>query len=138
MINQSKFMKTTVADPRRLLLLSAGYLSFGTGFVGMFLPVLPTTVFWIVAAICFAKSSPPMYRRILAWPGVGPAIGDFLHNGVIRRRSKMIALAGMVAASGLILFIGIAAGPASIALLGIAFAALYVVTRPGSKQPHSI
>jgi uncharacterized membrane protein YbaN (DUF454 family) len=130
MINQSAQIKTSVTDPRRLLLLGAGYLSFSTGFVGMFLPLLPTTVFWIVAAICFAKSSPAMYRRILAWPGVGPVIGDFLHYGVIHHRSKWVALAGMVAAAALILFLGIGSGPASLALIGIAFAALYVVTRP--------
>jgi uncharacterized membrane protein YbaN (DUF454 family) len=137
MIHQSSLSKTTLsktnaANPRRLLLFGVGYLSFATGFVGMFLPVLPTTIFWIIAAICFAKSSPAMYRRILAWPRIGPVIGEFLNHGVIGRRSKMIALAGMAAAAALILFLGIGAGPAIAALLCIAFAALYVVTRPSS------
>jgi hypothetical protein len=78
-----------------------------------------------------------MHRRILAWPGVGPVIGDFLHHGVISHRSKMTALAGMLAAFVLILFIGIGAVLASMALFGIAFAALYVVSRPTSTAtPH--
>jgi len=60
MINQSAYLRTTPGNPRRWLLLGIGYLSFATGFVGMFLPLLPTTVFWIIVVICFAKSSPSM------------------------------------------------------------------------------
>ena len=132
MINQSAHLTTSAADPRRWLLLGIGYLSFATGFVGMFLPLLPTTVFWIIAAICFAKSFPAMYRRILSWPGIGSAIGDFLDYGVIGRRSKTISLVGMAAASAVILFIGIGVTATSLTLIGIACAALYVITRPSN------
>lgn len=137
MISQSAHLETKSAtsifsEPRRFLLLGIGYLSFATGFVGMFLPVLPTTVFWIIAALCFAKCSPAMYRRIVSSPGVGPVIEDFLHRGVIRRRSKVIALAGMAAALAVVWFCGIGTGPAVLASLGIACAGLYVATRPDS------
>jgi len=132
MINQSSLIKTDAAGPRRLLLLAAGYVSFATGFAGMFLPVLPTTIFWIVAAICFAKSSPSMYQRILAWPGIGPVVGDFLDRGVIGERSKTIALCGMLAASLIILLVGIGPVAESLALGAVALAGLYVVTRPAS------
>ena len=104
--------------------------SFATGFIGMFLTILPTTVFWIIAALCFAKSSPSMYQRILAWPGLGPVIGDFLRDGVIGRRSKAISLAGMAVASAVILILNLGITGTFFALFGIAIAALYVVTRP--------
>ena len=50
---------------KRLAVLSCGYLFFAMGLIGAVLPVLPSTVFWILAAICFARSSPRMYQRIL-------------------------------------------------------------------------
>ena len=51
--------------------LALGYLLFGIGILGMFLPVMPTTVFWILAAGCFLKSSPAMYQRIITSPRYG-------------------------------------------------------------------
>ena len=56
------------------LLRLAGLAFFAIGFVGMPLPLLPTTIFWILAAACFAKSAPDLYQRILTWPGIGTAI----------------------------------------------------------------
>ena len=134
MINQSAYVRSATGHPRRWFLLGIGYLSFATGFVGMFLPLLPTTVFWIIAAICFAKSSPSMYRRIISWPGLGPVIGDFLDHGVIGRRSKTISLVGMALASAVILFIGIGVPATSAALIGISGAAYYVTTRPANPR----
>src|SRR3546814_6271591 len=72
-----------------------GYGFFAVGLVGIALPVLPTTIFWIAAAACFAKGCPAMARRIYAWPGVGPAVEAFLSHGVIARRGKVGAIAGM-------------------------------------------
>ena len=135
MINQSDTSQTTSLGPRRLVLLGAGYVFFATGFIGIFLPVLPTTVFWIMATICFAKSSPAMYRRIVTWPGVGEIIADYIDHNVIRIKSKRIALAGMAVAAAILYFAGIDARPAAIAILGIACAALYVVTRPSAVDP---
>lgn len=130
MFVQSKLSMTHNANPRRLLLLAAGYLFFATGFVGIFLPILPTTVFWIVAAICFAKSSPAMYRRILAWPRIGKAIGDFITHGIIRPTSKRIALAGMAASALLIILLNVDQGIVAATIFGLFIAAFYVVTRP--------
>lgn len=73
-----------------------GFGLFGVGLVGIVVPVMPTTVFWILAALCFAKSSPRMYRRIVTWPSVGPTVSLFLEHGVIGRRSKVVAIGGIV------------------------------------------
>jgi uncharacterized membrane protein YbaN (DUF454 family) len=114
----------------RLIWLACGYVCFGLGFVGMALPVMPTTVFWIVATVCFAKSSPRMYRRIVEWPRIGPIIFDFVEYGVLSARSKTIALSGMGLAAVIVAFSPL--GP--IALVGalsfVALGALYVATRP--------
>ncbi|NKB60325.1 MAG: DUF454 family protein [Alphaproteobacteria bacterium] len=121
---------------KRVLLQVAGYLFFSIGFVGMLLPLLPTTVFWIIAAACFAKSAPDMYRRILSWPGVGPAISAYLERGVITRRSKTLALGGMGIGAFLIVASPLPPYIIAIPLLGLIFAATYVATRPG--QPETV
>lgn len=124
-----------MVEPRRLLMLATGYLFFAIGFIGIFLPVMPTTVFWIIAAICFAKSSPAMYRRILARPSVGPAVADFIDHGVIGRNSKRVAIAGMTVGAAIILLADIGSGPTAAALFGIFLAAIYVGTRPSVVLP---
>jgi len=72
------------------------------GAVGIFLPVLPTTPFILLAAWAAARSSP----RLLAWLQdhtiFGPMIRDWRQGGVVRRRAKWMATAVM-AASGVYL-----------------------------------
>ena len=49
-----------------------------TGAVGIVVPGLPTTVFWIGAVVCFLKTRPLVVRPLLRTPVVGPAIIGFL------------------------------------------------------------
>ena len=68
-----------------------GILSLALGFVGIFLPVLPTTPFVLLAAYCFSKGSPRLHAWILASPLFGPMIADWEDGGVIRLRAKILA-----------------------------------------------
>ena len=123
---------------RRRLWLAAGYALFAVGLAGTVLPVLPTTVFWIGAAGCFAKSCPAMHRRIMTWPRIGPVIDDFLTHGVIGTRSKIVAITGMSVGALLVLFAEPPALVTAIAFAIIGLAALYVVTRPGLKPVDTV
>ena len=111
---------------------AAGYAFFAIGLLGTLLPVLPTTIFWIIAAACFAKGRPAMAQRIYAWPGVGPAVEAFLSQGVIARRTKVGALLGMTAAAGIVALTPLPLPAMLITLAAIALAGIYVASRPES------
>jgi len=121
------------ATPR---LMRGVYLIIGIGFVvlgfiGAFLPVLPTTPFLILAAACFARSSPRLESRLLQHPHFGPSLRDWRRRGAIPVKAKLMALGGMAIGFALFWFSG-HRGPwltAAVALLMLA-GLIYVFTRP--------
>lgn len=122
-------MKTR--SPLRGLFLALGLFFVGLGFVGAFLPVLPTVPFLILAAACFARSSPRMEAWLLDHPRFGPLLRDWRARGAIPRRGKLMALGGTTA--GFVLFwigsdpgLPLAAAVAALMLFGL----VYVFTRP--------
>lgn len=124
---------TMAARSRRRLAwawTAGGYGFFSVGLLGVVLPVLPTTVFWIIAAACFAKGCPAMARRIYAWPGFGPAVEAFLSHGVIGRRAKVSAVVGMSVGAAVVALLPLPLAGRLITLAVMALAALYVATRP--------
>lgn len=76
---------------RRYLYLIAGFLCLGLAVIGALLPVMPTTVFVILAAYCFTRSSPRMERRLLEHPRFGPHIVRWRERGAISRAGKKAA-----------------------------------------------
>lgn len=117
---------------------AAGYGFFGIGLLGTVLPVLPTTIFWIIAAGCFAKGCPAMARKIFSWPGVGPAVETFLRHGVIARKAKRAALLGMTAAAVIVWLTPLPLPVALATIAVIALAALYVATRPAAVPDATV
>jgi uncharacterized membrane protein YbaN (DUF454 family) len=83
----------------RWIYLGLALLFLLLGILGIFLPVLPTTPFILLAAWAAARSSP----RLLGWleehTVFGPMIRDWRRGGVVRRRSKWVAT-GVMSASG--------------------------------------
>lgn len=79
-----------------LLWVIIGAIFFAIGVVGIFLPVLPTTPFMIVAAGCWARSSPRLYNALLSSRGLGPVLYSWRESRTIPRRAKTIAIALIV------------------------------------------
>jgi microcystin-dependent protein/uncharacterized membrane protein YbaN (DUF454 family) len=93
---------------RRALWLGLGYAAVALGVIGIFLPLLPTVPFMILAAFAFANSSPALEARLLAHPRFGPHIRVWRERGAISRRGKAMALTALAASAilGLVLLDG--------------------------------
>jgi uncharacterized membrane protein YbaN (DUF454 family) len=78
--------------PVAWLWFAAGWVSVGLGTVGIVVPGLPTTVFFIVAAACFARCSPRFEQWVLDLPRIGPMVRDHRAGLGMRRRAKVVAV----------------------------------------------
>jgi uncharacterized membrane protein YbaN (DUF454 family) len=72
----------------RLLCLGGGVLALLLGVVGIFLPLLPTTPFILLAAACFARSSHRFHDALLGHPILGPIIQEWQTHRAMQRRVK--------------------------------------------------
>jgi uncharacterized membrane protein YbaN (DUF454 family) len=77
--------------PVRWLWLVGGVASVGLGSLGIIVPGLPTTVFFIVAAACFARSNPRFEQWVLDLPRIGPIVRDYRDGLGMSRRAKVLA-----------------------------------------------
>ena len=115
----------------RWLLFLGGWLSLGIGALGVILPVLPTTVFVLIAAGCFARSSPRFYHWLLANRVFGPLIHDWRQHRSIPLRAKIVAVAMIAIVGGATIAFAIDAWWLRIVLtLTLASVATWLVTRP--------
>jgi uncharacterized membrane protein YbaN (DUF454 family) len=85
--------------PTRWLWFAGGLLSVGVGAIGIVVPGLPTTVFFIVAAACFARCSPRFEQWVLNLPRIGPMVRDHRAGLGMPRRAKVIAVTMILAVS---------------------------------------
>ena len=69
-----------------------GFVSVLLGFIGIFLPVLPTTPFLLLAAALFFRSSPRAYKWLTEHPQLGPYIKSFREDKSIPLRIKVISV----------------------------------------------
>jgi|TARA_B100001971_G_scaffold22148_1_gene17256 uncharacterized membrane protein YbaN (DUF454 family) len=120
--------------PARWLWFLLGLLSLALGGLGVIVPGLPTTIFLIIAAGCFARSYPRLERWILDLPKVGPTIRDYRAGLGMPRRAKVWAISMIVAACGLSAGLliepaGIRMLVAAVGLVGVWFVGWRVPTR---------
>jgi uncharacterized membrane protein YbaN (DUF454 family) len=84
-----------VGGARRILFLIVGVVSLATGVVGMFVPLLPTTCFLLLAAWCFARSSPRLHRWMFSNKWFGEYLSDYREGRGIPRALKVGSLSVM-------------------------------------------
>lgn len=106
----------------RIALTSCGTACVAMGVVGMFLPVLPTTPFLLLAAACYARSSRRFHDRLTTNRWCGAYIRNYREKRGMSRRHKSLTLLLLWLTIGLSAVFGVSLWWARIALLGIAMA----------------
>lgn len=76
----------------RIVLIIAGFLSLALGVIGIFLPVLPTVPFVLLAAACFSRGSKRMHRWLLRLPFAGKMVEDYQQGRGVPLKAKISAL----------------------------------------------
>lgn len=84
---------------QRLLWLLAGGISLLLGLAGIFLPLLPTTPFVLLAAACFSRGSTRCEAWLLGHPRFGPMVRDWRQHRAVPLRAKQLALVMMTIGS---------------------------------------
>lgn len=120
---------------KRQINFGIGLALTGIGILGAFLPVLPSTCFFISAAYFFGKSSERLENWILNHPQFGPSVVQWRQHRAIPRAGKIAAFIGMGFSS-----VALLASPAplwaiALGLVVLAGSAWYVGTRPTLSEP---
>ena len=76
----------------RPLLVAAGSVSVALGIAGIFLPLLPTTPFLLLAAACYVRSSPRLYRWLMNHRWTGDYIRDYREKRGLPLRTKILTV----------------------------------------------
>lgn len=76
----------------RWLLIGVGVFSVALGTLGIFVPLLPTTPFLLLAAACFVRSSPRLYQWLITHRWFGAYIKNYYEHRVIPLRFKVLTL----------------------------------------------
>jgi uncharacterized membrane protein YbaN (DUF454 family) len=84
----------------RAVFFGVGAVAFVTGVLGIFLPLLPATPLFILAAACFARAYRPFHEWMLAHRVIGPMLREWHHHRSIPHRTKLIAIVTMLASFG--------------------------------------
>ena len=121
---------------KRTILISLGWLCVGLGFVGVFIPGIPTTIFLIIALWAFTKSSEKLRHWLLNHKRFGPILNNWQEHKVVPRRAKILMVVLMSLAvilfyyslQSLILTIGL--------IIILVSVAIYVISLP-SKVPEN-
>ncbi|MFC5082843.1 YbaN family protein [Microvirga arabica] len=118
----------------RQLYLCLGYASFGLGVIGIFLPVLPTTPFILLAVWFFARSNPALAERLYSHPRFGHLLTAWRDQRAIPRRAKITALSMLAVSYGLILWLSESDILPVVLAIIMGGVALYIATRPPPRD----
>lgn len=79
----------------RGVLICVGWISICCGLIGLFLPLVPTIPFLLLATVCFSRSSERFHSWLVEHRHLGPLLRDYLVGGGIPLRAKVMAI-GMI------------------------------------------
>jgi uncharacterized membrane protein YbaN (DUF454 family) len=120
----------------RILWVGLAGLSFSIGVLGIFLPLLPTTVFMLIAVYCASRGSPRFEVWIRSRQYVGPLLVNWEQERAIPKRAKIFAVC-TIALSAIITVWSLGPGWLSGAVVTLLMLiALWLATRPEPTLRH--
>ncbi len=104
-ISKTTFTVNSSSRTLRLFYRTLGFCFVGLGILGIFLPLLPTTPFLLLAAGCFSRSSERCYRWLYTSRVFGPLIRDWEKNRSVSLLTKSIAVGSIILFGGYSTFV---------------------------------
>lgn len=130
-------MSESIGPVRRVAYLSGGLVCVGLGGLGLVVPGLPATIFFIGAAACFSRSHPRLEQWVLGLPRVGPTVRDYRAGLGMPRRAKQWAIGSIVVFSTISIVLLDAwvgrAVIATVAAIGVWYVGWRVPTAPATR-----
>ena len=119
-----------IKENKRVIYLAIGWFFTGLAFLGIFLPVLPTTPFLLVAVWAYGRSSERLKFWLYNHPKFGVYIRDWFQDGAINRKGKIMSFSLMALSFSYLVYRGMHL----YILVGVGFimacVAVYVLSRP--------
>ena len=122
---------------KKLLLVSIGLICLALGIIGYVMPGLPGTIWLIIAATLFVRSSDRLYNFVVNNRLFGRQVGEFLKTGAMPLRAKILSLASMWTFSLISIFLAPYNWLFKLAILILATAGtIYIISRPTRRHPE--
>lgn len=109
------------------------YTFAGLGTLGIFLPVLPTTPFILLAAFCASRGSPAFAQWLEDHPTYGPILDNWQRNRAVPAKAKWLACTMMSASWVLLLMLGLPGLVLTLTGAVMVSVACYLLTRPTAR-----
>jgi len=111
------------------LLIAIAFISILLGLIGIVLPLLPTTPFFILALACFARSSTRFHQKLLTSPYIGPLLVDWERDKRIDKKRKKQILLMVVCSFGFSILMLSTRFYLQLGLLALMFVLLFFIYR---------
>lgn len=129
---------TPLSTAKRWLFIAVGTVCVGLGIAGALLPGLPSTIFFLTAAACYARSSERLYRWMMAQPVAQQSLAhyaEYKRTRALPLRVKLIAM-GSAWTSFALMISGLTRAPWFVAWIVFALAVactVFMLTRKTAK-----
>ncbi len=119
---------------KRLSWLCLGLICVGFAAIGVVLPLMPTTVFLLIAAFAFARSSPRLHLWLLNHKVFGSLIRNWQEHGAITPKAKGVAVLSMGLVLVLSAVLKVPLWVLALQAVILSCVAIFILTRPALSE----